>query len=375
MTTSLTRPLDQALPFVFTALSLLVGLGSAVALVVLAFDVPLTAESFQFERPLLGLLLLLMPVVFYVQTFVLPKHMPRLRTNRVAQLASVRRGPRTLLRHAPIGLRAGALTLGILALMGPQSIHARGTAQLEGIDIVLALDLSLSMQAADIQPTRFEATKSVVNEFIARRANDRIGAVVFGRDAFTLLPLTSDKRALSAMVSELQLGGIDGRGTAIGNAVGTALNRLRGSEAKSRVIILATDGESNSGNISPEQAAEFAATMGVKLYTILMGADSEAPVQTGTDIFGQPIFDKDRFPINPALLESMATRTGGSAFLVTDRAELENSFHQILNALEKSEIEDAGQVFGELYPAFLWPAALLLLGELLLSLLVLRRWP
>jgi len=240
---------------------------------------------------------------------------------------------------------------------------------------VLALDLSLSMQAADIEPNRFEATKAVVSDFLQRRPNDRIGAVVFGRDAYTLLPLTSDKTALHDAIAGLELNVIEGRGTAIGNAVGVSLNRLRKSHAKSKVVILLTDGESNSGNVSPEQAAEFAETMGVKLYTILMGKSDDANVQQGFDLFGRPLFGRGHFPVNPELLQRMAKRTGGMAFQVSDRKGLENSFHTILDELERSEIEDAGVVYGELFAAVIGPSVLLLLLELFLGATVLRRWP
>jgi Ca-activated chloride channel family protein len=177
------------------------------------------------------------------------------------------------------------------------------------------------------------------------------------------------------MIAELELGMIDGRGTAIGNAVATSLNRLRQSEAESKVVILLTDGDSNAGNVSPDQAAQFARTMNVKVFTILMGESEEARVQRGTGLLGQPLFDRGNFPINPELLEEMATTTGGEHFRATDRQGLERSFHAILDALEKSEIEDAGTIYGELFPAFLWPAFILVGFELLLGVLVFRRWP
>jgi len=354
------------------------------------FDVAIAPESFRFERPWAGLLLLGGLLVLAAH-YVHERRGPRLALSRVQDLVKAQRvGWKQWVRHAPIGARVVSVTLIGVALMGPQSIHARDSAEVEGIDIVLTLDLSLSMQASDIQPNRFLATQQVVDEFVTRRPNDRIGAVVFGRDAFTLMPLTTDKEALRGAISELELGMIDGRGTAIGNAVGTALNRLRNSEAESRVLILLTDGDSNSGNVSPEQAAEIARTLphplgsedadgetrdGVKIYTILMGHTDDAPVQQGTDIFGRPMFDRRNYPINPELLREMAETTGGEYFQVNDREGLERSFHRILDRLERSEIEDTGRVFGELFGAFLWPALLLMLLELVLRTLVLRRWP
>ncbi|MEM1415815.1 MAG: VWA domain-containing protein [Myxococcota bacterium] len=368
------RSFDALLPFLWTLL-LLVPSGFVVAgLVEGSYGVPLAAGRFRFARAdaaplLLGGLLVL--AAFFVHRW----HRPRLKVSRGMDLAALRPGWRRWFGALPTGLRATAVLLLGLGLMAPQSIHARDATEVEGIDIVLVLDMSLSMQAADIRPNRFAATKSVVQSFIRRRPNDRIGAVVFGRDAYTLMPLTTDKESLQTMVGELELELIDGRGTAIGNAVGTGLNRLRDSEAESKVIILLTDGDSNAGNVSPDQAAELAATMNVKVYSVLMGQSGEALVRRGTGLFGGAIFDRGNYPVNPELLTRMATRTGGEHFSVADREGLERSFHRILDALEKSEIEDAGKVYGELYPAFVGPALVLLLLELLLAGLLLRRWP
>ncbi len=339
------------------------------------YGVPLRTESFRFERPWALLLLPAAPLVLVARGWLLRVTAPRLRISRGHDVSLGGRGWRVWLKESTTGMRVTAVALMALALMGPQSIHARDRTELEGIDIVLTLDLSLSMQAGDIRPNRFEATKQVVDQFITRRPNDRIATVIFGRDAYTLLPLTTDKQALRTMIRELELGMIDGRGTAIGNAVATSLNRLRTSEAESKVVILLTDGDSNAGNISPEQAAQFAGTMGVKVFTILMGETEETRVQRGVDLFGRPLFDRGSFPVNPELLERMATTTGGEHFRVSDREGLERSFHAILDRLEKSEIEDAGTVYGELFPAFLWPAFGLLGIELLLGALLFRRWP
>jgi Ca-activated chloride channel family protein len=339
------------------------------------YGVPLEDRSFRFERPWAGLLALAAPLVLVARAWLHRRASPRILMSRGKDVLRSGPGRRIWIKDAVLGLRVTALLLLAVGLMGPQSIHARDRTEVEGIDIVLVLDMSLSMKAADIRPNRFEAAKAVVDDFIRRRPNDRIGAVVFGRDAYTLLPLTTDKEALRNVVAELQLELIDGRGTAIGNAVGTGLNRLRDSEAESKVVILLTDGDSNAGNVSPGQAADFASTMGVKVYTVLMGRSEEATVQRGTDLFGKPIFDRGNFPVNPELLERMASQTGGEHYSVTDRAELERSFHAILDRLEKSEIEDAGKVYGELFPAFLSPALVLLALELVLGTLVLRRWP
>jgi Ca-activated chloride channel family protein len=339
------------------------------------YEVPLRPESFRFERPWAALLIPSALLVLVARGYVQRYASPRLLVSRGPDLARGRRGFRIWAKDSTTGMRVTAVALVAFALMGPQSIHARDRAELEGIDIVLTLDASLSMQAADIQPNRFLATQAVVDNFVQRRPNDRMGAVIFGRDAYTLLPLTTDKDALRTMIAELELGMIDGRGTAIGNAVATALNRLRESEAESKVVILLTDGDSNSGNVSPDQAAEFASVMGVKVFTILMGQSDEARVQRGTGFGGRPIFDVGNFPVNPELLRHMAEQTGGEYFHVADRQGLERSFHAILDTLEKSELEDLGRVYGELFPAFLWPAFLLLAFELIAGVLIFRRWP
>lgn len=388
----MSRALHGILPVAWTSIFFVPTVYVVWWLVEAIYDVPIADSSFRFERPWACLLLPAGMLVLVARGWVNHRRAPRLKLSRVHDLQLIeRRGWRTYLQHIPTGARVVAVLLLAAALMGPQSIHARDSAEVEGIDIILTLDLSGSMQAADIRPNRFVATQQVVDDFLRRRPNDRFGAVVFGRDAYTLMPLTTDKQALRAAISELELGMIDGRGTAIGNAIGTALNRLRDSEAESRTIILLTDGDSNSGNVSPQQAAEIARTLphprgnggsddgegrsGVKIYTILMGRDADANVQQGTDIFGRPVFDRGNFPINPELLEQMAETTGGAYFQVSDREGLERSFHAILNRLERSEIEDSGRVYGELFPAFVWPALGLLLFELLIGTLLLRRWP
>lgn len=339
------------------------------------YEVPLSRNAIRFARPWAGLLGLSVLAVILTRGYWDKTRSPRVQVSRGFDLAAMPVGLRARLRPLLLGLRVSVLLLCTLGLMGPQSIHARNRSELEGIDIVLTLDLSLSMQASDITPNRFIATQAVVDEFIAGRPNDRIGAVVFGRDAYTLMPLTTDKDMLRGAIADLELGMIEGRGTAIGNAVGVALNRLRNSQAKSKVMIVLTDGDSNSGNISPDEAADFAKHMGVKLYTVLMGVSDDAPVQRGMDLFGRPLLGNGNFPVNPELLKRMSTATGGESFLASDRKGLERSFHAILDRLERSEVEDAAATFGELFPAFLGPAVWLLALELLLAATVFRRFP
>ncbi len=338
------------------------------------YHILITDEQLEFERPWAGLLLIGAALVWLARVWLQRLSRPRLQFSRGLALRAPRTSWRARLGDLPNAIRTVALALLVVGLMGPRSIHARDTAEVEGIDIMLALDMSRSMEAADIRPTRFKATQTVVREFIDRRPNDRIGAVVFGIEAYTLLPLTTDREALRTALRGLALDQIDGRGTAIGNAVGVGLNRLKRSQAKSKVLILLTDGESNAGNVSPSQAADLASAMGVKIFPILMGVSDEAPVQKGVGIFGRSLWSRGNYPVNPELLEEMADKTEGEFFAVSDREGLERSFHQILDKLEKSEIEDAGRMYTELFPAFVGPALVFLLIEVLI-LLWLKRWP
>jgi Ca-activated chloride channel family protein len=364
----------NAWAFAWLALAAFVGAVVSLRYLDTRYQILISDEQLRFERPYAGILALGALLVWVSRVWIQRAARPRLQFSKARALAGRPPTWRLRLTDVPNALRTVALALLVVGLAGPQSIHARDTTEVDGIEIILTLDMSGSMEAADIRPTRFRATKAVVSDFINRRPNDRIGAVVFGRDAYTLLPLTTDREALRTALRGLKLDQIDGRGTAIGNAVGVSLNRLKRSRAKSKVIILLTDGESNAGNVSPSQAAELASAMGVKIYPILMGVSDDAPVQQSTGIFGRAVFGTGNFPVNPDLLDEMAAQTGGEFFLVSDREALEQSFHQILDALEKSEIEDAGRIYTELFPAFVGPALLFLALELVM-LLWLRRWP
>jgi Ca-activated chloride channel family protein len=273
----------------------------------------------------------------------------------------------------PRALRLSAIALCALALARPQTTSPDKDVDVEGIDIVITLDLSNSMEENDVSPNRLDAAKQVIDDFIRRRHNDRIGLVVFGRDAYTQCPLTLDYSALRSMLAGIHLGVVDGRGTAIGNALGVALNRLRHSDALSKVIILLTDGDNNAGNLSPLQSARFAQSLGVKVFTVLVGQNEDGPT---TDSTGMPLrMPRRRYPVNPKLLEQIAAMTGGSPYLATDRAALEQRFHQILEQLDKSKLQDRGTVYAEVFPRFLWPAFVLVLIEGLLSLTRFRKFP
>ena len=288
--------------------------------------------------------------------------------SRAGELALQRVGIVARLRDLPLVLRLAAVVLTGVALARPQTTRVADDLELEGIDIVIALDLSGSMSETDLVPNRLEAAKTVIQDFVRRRPSDRIGLVVFGREAFVHIPLTLDHGTYLRMLSELKVGIIDGRATAIGNGIGVALNRLRRSDARSKVIIVLTDGENNAGNISPEQAARYAQTLGVKIYTILAGDnDPDAPAQ-GASI-------RQRQPVNPKLLEQIASMTGGTPYLATDTRALAQRFQKILEDLEKSRLHDRGVLYAELYQRFLLVAFALVCLEVTLRLTRWRRLP
>jgi Ca-activated chloride channel family protein len=208
--------------------------------------------------------------------------------------------------------------------------------------------------------------KEVLDSFINQRKNDRIGLVLFGKEAYSWCPPTLDYGALRTLLSEVRLGVIDGRATAIGDALGTSINRLRRSKASSKVIILLTDGDDNSKNqsVTPNQAANFAATFKIKVFTILMGRHSK-----GSRFGGR------RFRVNPRLLEEIAALTGGTPYLATDGKALKKRFQRILNSLKKDKRVRVESIPDQHYRAFLLPGLFLLGLELLLGFTFLRRFP
>ena len=298
---------------------------------------------------------------------------------RISSVAGLVRAPKSLryyLRHLPFVLRAAAFALLVVALARPQRIEQNVRTSSEGIDIVMAIDVSASMLARDFQPDRITAAKQVAGSFIADRYGDRIGLVVFAAEAFTQSPLTTDQSTLQTLLARIRSGVIDDSGTAIGNGLATAINRLRESEAKSKVIILLTDGVNNRGQIAPLTAAEIARAQGIRVYTIGVGTQGSAPYPA-VDIYGQPTGGTVMAPveIDEKTLGAIAERTGGRYFRATDNAKLKEIYDEI-NQLEKSKVEVTERVaYHEEFLLWVVAALAALLAEMLLANLVLKRIP
>ena len=298
---------------------------------------------------------------------------------RISTVAGVLHAPKTVrhyLRHLPFALRAAAFALLVVALARPQDIEQNVRTNTEGIDIVLAIDVSASMLARDFRPDRITAAKEVAGSFVADRYGDRIGLVVFAAEAFTQSPLTTDQSTLQTLLARIRSGLIDDSGTAIGNGLATAINRLRESEAKSKVIILLTDGVNNRGEIAPQTAAEIAKAQGIRVYTIGVGTEGTAPYPA-VDIYGQPTGDvvMAKVEIDEKTLGAMADLTGGKYFRATDNAKLKAIYDEI-NQLEKSKVEVTEHVtYHEQYLMWALAGLLLLFAEFLFANLVLKRIP
>ena len=277
-----------------------------------------------------------------------------------------------VLRHVPFVCRILALSMIVVAIARPRSSEQMERVDTEGIDIILAMDVSTSMLARDLTPDRLNASKDIAIEFISQRPSDRMGIVVFAGESFTQCPLTTDRATLINLMKEVQTDLIED-GTAIGNGLATAVARMKDSDAKSRVIILLTDGVNNRGEISPQMAAEIAKTYGVRVYTIGVGKEGMAPYPVMTP-WGVEI-QQVKVEIDEALLSEIAESTGGRYFRATDNTKLAEIYGEI-NKMEKARTTvDSFPIYKELFVGYVLLALLALLLELVFNWFIIRRLP
>lgn len=326
-----------------------------------------------FEYPHL-LWLLVIPALLIVHYIYLELcgRRPHLRVSDIRYWKAGGKSVLSYLRHAPMLLRTVALSMIIIAIARPRSSSKMDKIDTEGIDIVLAIDVSTSMLARDFTPDRISAAKDIAIEFISQRPSDRIGIVVFAGESYTQCPLTTDRATLINLMKEIQTGLIED-GTAIGNGLATAVARMQGSDAKSRVVILLTDGVNNRGEITPQTAADIAKTYGIRVYTIGVGANGTAPYPVITP-WGVQMQDVE-VEIDEDLLKGIAETTGGRYFRATDNTKLSEIYSEI-NKMEKARTTiDSFPVYKELFMDFALVALICLLLEVMFNAFILKRLP
>ena len=326
-----------------------------------------------FESPnILWLMLLLVPMVGY---YLWRERAggASLKMSNVGALTTAPRTVRYYMRHLPLVLRCAVVAMIVVALARPQTTEQLSKTTVEGVDIVLALDVSGTMLAADFEPDRLSAAKDVAAKFIADRPNDRVGLVVFAGESYTQSPLTTDKAALQSLLAQVKFGVVED-GTAIGMGLATAINRLRESDAKSKVVILLTDGVNNAGQIAPLTAAEIAAEYGIRVYTIGVGKRGYAPYPY-YDAWGNMRYQQQKVEIDEQTLTDIAAKTGGEYFRATSKTTLREVYDRI-NQLEKTRIEtDNYTRHNELFGVWLLWALALLVVEFLVERLWINKLP
>ena len=320
-------------------------------------------EDITFANPKLlwGLLIIPAAIVWYV--FRHKKQEASVRYSDTTGFDNLPRSWKVYARHLLFALQLAALALLMVAIARPQSSSTSQTSNIEGIDIILAQDISGSMLARDLKPDRLEASKQVAADFVESRPTDRMGLVVFAGESFTQVPLTTDHGIMLNMLKELKTGMIDD-GTAIGDGLATAINRLKDSEAVSKVIILLTDGLNNAGSVDPYTAAELAKLYGIRVYTVGVGSYGTAPFPVNT-IFGTQ-YQQMKVEIDEKLLATIANSSGGKYFRATSNQKLDEIYDEI-DKLERSKIEvtEFRHLHEEFYPLVAWALGLLLLEFIL----------
>lgn len=316
----------------------------------------------------LFLLLLLIPIIgWYI--YELRKADASLQLSDTQTLCKQKKSARIYMLHIPFVLRAACITLLALALARPQLTNRWSSESTEGIDIMMALDISGTMQAEDLKPNRLEAAKQVASDFVIARPNDQIGLVVFAGESFTQCPLTTDHAVLINLFKSVKFGMIED-GTAIGLGLANAVNRMKDSATKSKVIILLTDGSNNRGEIDPQTAAEIAKTYGIRVYAIGVGSHGQARVPVQTPMGIQYMMMDSEF--DESTLQRIAATTGGQYFRATDNSSLKSIYEQI-DQLEKTKLRVREySKHTDIFPPFLVAALLCLIGEVVLRYFVLR---
>ncbi|MBO4430986.1 MAG: VWA domain-containing protein [Bacteroidaceae bacterium] len=328
----------------------------------------------EFKNPLFFLLLLvLVPyIVWYVMRF--KQSLPSLKVPDTTKYVKVPKTFRLYLMHFPFLLRIILISLVVCILARPQSKHSWSDTDVEGIDIMLAVDVSTSMLAQDFKPNRVEALKEIAQKFIEKRPNDNMGLTMFAGEAYTQCPLTTDHTVLMNLYNSVDCNmaarGVIDDGTAIGDGIMNAILRLKESQAKSKVIILLTDGVNNSGNISPQTAAEIAKKYGIRIYTIGIGRNGMAPYPLPTG--GTAMLPVE---IDEQTMTKISTETGGQYFRAQKNAELD-AIYQDIDKMERTKFNvKQFSRRGELYQPFALAALVVLLLEILLRTVVLKRLP
>lgn len=322
------------------------------------------------------LLLLLIPYVLWYFLYR-KKSEPTMRMSDTNTYRYMKPNWRVRLIHLPMVLRCITFALIVCVLARPQTSKSWGSRNVEGIDIMLAIDVSTSMLAEDLKPNRIEAAKNVAAEFISGRPDDNIGLTIFAGEAFTQCPMTTDHVALLNMLQSVRTDmasrGIIADGTAIGMGLANAVSRLKDSKAKSKVVILLTDGSNNMGDISPMTAAQIAKSYGIRVYTIAVGTDKLAPYPM--PVAGRIQYVNIPVEIDFKTLSQIAATAGGDSYRATNNRELQQIYKDI-DTLEKTKMNV--KTFSkryEAYQAFAFAAVVTLLLELLMRLVVLRRIP
>lgn len=292
---------------------------------------PETFKTYEWENPWILNLVWIIPLFMLIRKFVKFLKNPVLELSLPKKIS--RNNPWTYLRLIPTGFFFITLILIVVALGRPQRSNERVEQFTEGIDIILVMDISESMDLQDFTPNRLEASKKTAIDFINGRFGDRIGMVVFAGEAYSLAPLTNDYELLSDLISEISFDMMEAKGTAIGSAIASATNRMKDAESASKVLILLSDGESNAGNVDPLFAAQLASALDIKIYTIAVGKDGMVPY--GTDFFGRPQMVESY--LDETTLREIAKIGNGQFFRASDGGTLQTIFDEI-NTLEKTEI-------------------------------------